>query len=116
MYLLVLALSSAVQLSAQSSPVSAGLPRLTISEFPPETQKQVEQAFAAAHEHPNDAQAVGKLAMLLDLYHRTDDAAFCYRRAHLLEPTSFKWLYYWGSLLLNQKKMQEAVPVLTAAL
>jgi tetratricopeptide (TPR) repeat protein len=116
MYLLVLALSSAVRLLAQSPLVSAELPQLTTSEFPPETQKQVEQAFAAAHEHLNDAQAIGKLGMLLDVYHRSDDAAFCYRRAHLLVPTSFKWLYYWGSLLFNQKKMQDAVPVLTAAL
>ena len=116
MYLLVFAFSSAVRLAAQSPLVSAELPQLTISEFPPETQKQVEQAFAAAQEHPNDSQAIGKLGMLLDLYHRSDDAAFCYRRAHLLAPTSFKWLYYLGSLLFNQKKMQDAVPVLTAAL
>jgi tetratricopeptide (TPR) repeat protein len=115
-YLLVLALSSAVWLSAQSPVVSAELPQLTISEFPPETQKQVEQAFAAAHEHLNDAEAIGKLGMLLDVYHRTDDAALCYRRAHLLVPTSFKWVYYLGSLLFNQKKMQDAVPVLSAAL
>ena len=116
MYLLVVALSSAVRLPGQSPLVPAQLPQLTMSDFPPETQKQVEQAFTAAHEHLNDAQATGKLGMLLDVYHRSDDAAFCYRRAHLLEPTSFKWLYYWGSLLFNQKKMQDAVPVLTAAL
>lgn len=116
LYLLVLALSSAVGLTAQSPPASAELPQLSIAAFPPETQNQVEQAFTAARDHPNDAQAVGKLGMLLDLYHREDGAALCYRRAHLLEPTSFKWLYYWGSLLINQKKMQEAVPVLTAAL
>lgn len=115
MYLLVLALSSAVRIPAQSPLVPAELPQLTIAEFPPETQKQVEQAFAAAHEHPNDAHAVGNLGMLFDLYRQSDDAAFCYRRAHLLAPTSFKWLYYWGSLLFNQKKMQDAVPVLTAA-
>lgn len=116
MYLLVVALSSAVRLPGQSPLVPAQLPQLTMSDFPPETQKQVEQAFTAAHEHLNDAQAIGKLGMLLDVYHRSDDAAFCYRRAHLLEPTSFKWLYYWGSLLFNEKKMQDAVPVLTAAL
>ena len=116
LYLLVLALSSAVRLPAQSPLVSVELPQLTTSEFPPETQKQVGQAFAAAHEHLNDAQAIGRLGMLLDVYHRSDDAALCYRRAHLLVPTSFKWLYYLGSLLFNQKKMQDAVPVLTAAL
>ena len=58
----------------------------------------------------------GNLAMLLDLYHRPQEAALCYRRAHLIQPTVFKWLYYWGSLLFSQKKMDEALPVLTAAL
>lgn len=114
MYLLVLALGLAVRVSAQSPADSAQLPQLTISEFPPETRTQVEQAFAAAHKRPKDAQAVGKLGMLLDLYHRSDEAAFSYRRAHWLAPTSFQWLYYWGSLLFQQKKMQEAVPVLKA--
>jgi tetratricopeptide (TPR) repeat protein len=111
-----LALSCAVSLAAQDLAVSSDLPQLNTATFPPETQKQVEQAFAAAREHSTDAQAVGNLGMLLDLYHRPDDAALCYRQAHLLQPSAFKWLYYLGSLLFNQKKMQEAVPVLSSAL
>jgi protein O-mannosyl-transferase len=114
--LAVLALGSAVLLPAQSPSVSAELPQVTVAAFPPETRDQVEQAFSAARAHPNDAQAVGKLGMLLDLYGRADDAELCYRRAHLLEPSSFKWPYYWGSLLFNQKRLQEAVPVLRGAL
>src|SRR5437868_14802967 len=54
--------------------------------------------------------------MLLDNYHRSEDAELCYRRAHLLAPAAFKWLYYWGSLLLREKKMGEALPILTSAL
>ena len=114
--LAVLSLGSAVLLCAQRPSVSAELPQVTVAAFPPETQNQVEQAFSAARAHPNDAQAVGKLGMLLDLYSRADDAALCYRRAHLLKPSSFKWPYYWGSLLFNQKRLQEAVPVLRGAL
>ena len=114
--LAVLALGSAVLLLAQSPSISAELPQVTVAAFAPETRDQVEQAFSAARAHPNDAQAVGKLGMLLDLYGRADDAELCYRRAHLLEPSSFKWPYYWGSLLFNQKRLQEAVPVLTGAL
>lgn len=91
------------------------VPQINTAGFPPETQKQVEQAYAAARKRPQDADPVGRLGMLLDLYHRPEDAAFCYQRAHLIEPTSFKWLYYWGSLLLNQKKMEQALPVLTSA-
>lgn len=91
------------------------IPQLNITEFPPETQEQLQQVYAAARRHPKDAGAVGKLGMLLDLYNRPDAAWLCYQRAHELAPRSFKWLYYWGSLLLNQKKRREAVPVLTSA-
>jgi tetratricopeptide (TPR) repeat protein len=114
----VLALSSlfAIPLAAQNPAESLELPQVNTAGFPPETRKQVEQAFAAARERSTDAEAVGTLGMLLDLYHRPEDAALCYRRAHLIEPAAFKWLYYWGSLLFNQKKMEEALPVLTSAL
>ena len=75
------------------------VPQVNIAGFPRETQEQVAQAYAAARKQPQDADAVGKLGMLLDTYHRSEDAVLCYRRAHLLAPAAFKWLYYWGSLL-----------------
>lgn len=92
------------------------LPQVNIAGLPRETQGQVAEAYAAARKRPQDADAVGKLGMLLDLYHRPEDAALCYKRAHLLQPASFQWLYYWGALLLSQNKMHDAVPVLTSAL
>ena len=112
----------AVMLALGSSAFTAQTPRLpeipqlNITEFPPETQEQVQQAYAAAREHPKDAGAVGKLGMLLDLYNRSDAALLCYQRAHELNPRSFKWLYYWGSLLLKDRKRHEAVPILTSGL
>lgn len=92
------------------------IPQIDLTGLRPETRNQVEQAYAAARKRPTDANAVGKLGMLLDLYHRSDDAALCYQRAHSFEPTAFKWMYYWGSLLLKQRKAEQALPVLTAAL
>ena len=92
------------------------VPSVDISRLPLETRTQVEQAYADASKRPGDAEAVGKLGMLLDLYHRPEDAALCYKRAHLLQPASFQWLYYWGALLFSQNKMGEAVPVLMSAL
>jgi hypothetical protein len=71
------------------------VPQVTIVGFPLETRSQVAQAYTAAHQRPRDVDAIGKLGMLLDLYHRPEDAALCYRRAHLIQPTAFKWLYYW---------------------
>jgi len=92
------------------------VPQVNIAGLPRETQEQVAQAYAAARKHPQEADAVGKLGMLLDTYHRSEDAVLCYRRAHLLAPAAFKWLYYWGSLLLHENKMGEALPILTSAL
>src|SRR5215472_5459334 len=92
------------------------VPQVNITGLPRETQGQVAQAYAAARKQPQDAEAVGKLGMLLDSYHRSEDAVLCYRRAHLLAPAAFKWLYYWGSLLLRENKMGEALPILTSAL
>ncbi|HKW35177.1 MAG TPA: tetratricopeptide repeat protein [Candidatus Acidoferrum sp.] len=92
------------------------IPQVNIAGLPRETQDQVAKAYAAARKQPQDADAVGKLGMLLDSYHVSQDAALCYRRAHLLAPAAFKWLYYWGSLLLRENKMGEALPVLTSAL
>lgn len=92
------------------------LPQVNVQELPAETHEQVQEAYDAARRRPDDAAAIGKLGMLLDLYRRWDGAAVCYRRAHLLEPKTFKWLYYWGTLLMNQKKKLEAVPILTSAI
>jgi tetratricopeptide (TPR) repeat protein len=102
--------------SASMEPGAPELPQVNIAGLPRETQDQVTEAYAAARKQPQDASAVGKLGMLLDAYHRPEDAALCYRRAHLLAPTEFKWLYYWGSLLLRERKTGEALPILTSAL
>jgi tetratricopeptide (TPR) repeat protein len=102
--------------SASMEPGAPELPQVNIAGLPRETQDQVTEAYAAALKQPQDASAVGKLGMLLDAYHRPEDAALCYRRAHLLAPTEFKWLYYWGSLLLRERKTGEALPILTSAL
>ena len=109
----MLALGSAL---AAQTPRLPEIPQLNITEFPAEIQEQVQQAYAAARGHPKDGSAVGKLGMLLDLYNRSDAASLCYQRAHELDPQSFKWLYYWGSLLLKDKKRHEAVPILTSGL
>jgi tetratricopeptide (TPR) repeat protein len=101
---------------AAQTPRLPEIPQLNISELRSEIQEQVQQAYTAARSHPKDASAVGKLGMLLDLYNRSDAASLCYQRAHELDPRSFKWLYYWGSLLLKDKKRHEAVPILASGL
>jgi tetratricopeptide (TPR) repeat protein len=102
-------------LAAQASHLPP-LPPLNVQEFPVETQQQVQEAYDAARRHPDDDDAAGKLGMLLDLYDRPEAAVLCYQRAHQQAPQAFRWLYFWGSLLLKSKKRQEAVPILKEAL
>lgn len=92
------------------------IPKVKADTFPLETRGQVQQAYKAALKSPGDPEAVGKLCMLLDLYHRSGDAVQCYQRAHLLQPREFRWLYYQGSLHVNQKQSVQAINVLTQAL
>lgn len=94
----------------------ADLPKLTLTDLPPEVRTQVQQAYDSAYEHSKDAEASGRLGMLLDLYHRPNEASACYERALQLDPRSFKWLYYLGSLLAKQGKHREAIETLRAAL
>jgi len=104
--------------AGMAAPVSRlpPLPQLNVQEFPFETQKQVQEAYDSARRHPDDAAAAGKLGMLFDLYDRPEAAVLCYQRAHQQAPQAFRWLYFWGSLLLKSKKRQEAVPILRAGL
>ena len=94
----------------------SNLPTLDLGDFPNEVRSQVQQAYDSAREHSGDAEASGKLGMLLDLYNRPEGAAACYQRAHDLDPGTFKWLYYRGMLLAKQKKSAEAVESLREAL
>lgn len=92
------------------------LPLLSIDDFPREVRQQVHQAYKEASAHPDDAEASGKLAMLLDLYNRPDDAARCYERAEQLGPSVFKWYYYEGILRSHQKNQAQSVALFRQAL
>ncbi len=69
------------------------LPKLDLSSDFAGVSRQISEANAAAHAQPNDPEANGKLGMILDTYQQYAAAAICYRRAHQLAPTEFKWLY-----------------------
>src|SRR5208282_6744320 len=92
------------------------LPTLTLSDFPAEVRDQVQQAYGAARQRPRDAEAIGTLGMLLDLYDRPDQALVCYERANQLDTRSFVWWYYPASLLAKQGKHAEAARTFRRAL
>lgn len=105
----------ALFLGAQTAPFP-DLPQIHLSDFPPVIREQVGNAYDAARAHPKDAEASGKLGMLLDLYKHRELAATCYERAHHLDPKSFRWLYYLGSLRTGQGDREGATAAFREAL
>lgn len=116
--LIVGLLSPAVADARQAARADAlpDLPELNMGNFLPAVRQQVQQAYAAARANPKNAEASGKLGMVLDAYEQYGSAAVCYRRAHLLDPGSFKWLFYFGRLQAIQGLHQDAVLTLSEAL
>lgn len=93
------------------------LPVVVSSEFPLPIRDKVQKAYAAAVAHPSDAAANGALGMLLQSADKTDNRAeICYRRAHSLDPISFRWTYYLGALQIALGESTEAVGTLRQAL
>ncbi|MGH9720204.1 MAG: tetratricopeptide repeat protein [Bryobacteraceae bacterium] len=72
------------------------LPEVSTASFLPAIRQAVETALAGARAHPNDASRVGRLGMVLHAHDQLAAARACYRRASLLDPKSFDWLYYTG--------------------
>jgi tetratricopeptide (TPR) repeat protein len=116
--LLMLAIALPADLRVQ--PVRAGvlpeLPQLNTRNFLPAIRQQIQQAYAAAEAKPLNSEASGKLGMVLDAYEQYESAALCYRRAHLLDPGSFRWLFYLGRVQAILGQHQDAVLTLREAL
>jgi tetratricopeptide (TPR) repeat protein len=92
------------------------LPLLNLNNFLPVIRQQIEQAYTAARMNPENADVSGRLGMILDAYEQYESAAICYRRAHLLDPGSFRWLFDLGWVQAAQGKHDDAVRSLKAAL
>jgi len=70
------------------------LPKVVTSGFPARVRAQVDAAVLDASAHPGAPAASGHLGMVLHAYQQLDLAEICYRRAHLLDPKAFEWVYY----------------------
>lgn len=94
------------------------LPRITPGDFPPAIiRDKVRVAYAALLANPLDASANGNLGMVLEAYRLNDERAeACYRRAHQLEPRSFRWAYYLATVLAARARYDEAIATLHEAL
>jgi tetratricopeptide (TPR) repeat protein len=94
------------------------LPRIVPDDFPPATVRdKIRVAYAAVVDNPLDAAANGKLGMILEAYRANDERAeVCYRRAHQLDPRSFRWTYYLAMVLAARAKYDQAIATLQQAL
>jgi tetratricopeptide (TPR) repeat protein len=93
-------------LSAQTLPE---LPRVAFDEFGPAIREQVRKAYAAAQAEPRDAEANGRLGMMLHSYGQYELAALCYARARSFAPEDFRWMYYAGVVQAALGHHREAV-------
>ncbi len=92
------------------------LPQLDLAHVFPGVRQQIENAATAARQHPTDPEATGKLGMVLDAYQQYAAAAVCYRRAHLLAPTAFQWVYNLAYVEMKLGQYQQAAQTFRAAI
>jgi tetratricopeptide (TPR) repeat protein len=92
------------------------LPRVAFEQFLPAVRDQVQRAYNNAIEHPQEASVNGKLGMVLETYSQFEEAAVCYQRARLLDPASFRWVYYLGVVQAAEGKYDEAAATFRQAL
>ena len=106
--------AAALVASAQN-PAMPAIPEPQLALLPEDIRPQVKQAHDEALKNPKNASASGKLGMFLHAYHFDTEAVVCYRRAHLLDPTSFDWVYYLGLAQADQGEFAEAAAALRQA-
>src|SRR5262249_25620076 len=92
------------------------LPKIIFDNFGPGIRAQVKKADEDARKYPNDAVAVGRLAMVLQTYEEYELAAAVYERARRLQPNEFQWVYLLAICQTALGKQEEAVKTLREAL
>ncbi len=110
-----------LQVACNSSPSHPAkelpqLPEITVETFAPAIRDELGEAYRAAQADLGNPEANGKLGMLLQAHEQFASAETCYRRAHLLDPDSFRWRYYLGIVLARQGKRGPAAEVFRGAL
>ena len=107
------------QSSSHPSDVLPKIPHLAEAElenFKPSVREQVQEAFDEVRADPENAHANGRLGMILHARELYENAATCYRRATLLEASSFRWAYYLGVVQAEGGRETEAVAALREAI
>jgi tetratricopeptide (TPR) repeat protein len=104
------------QASDSSLPNLISLQEIRQEEFEPAVGEQIRLAYEQALHNTGDAEAAGRLGMILQCYGKYEPAEICYRRAQGVAPHAFRWAYYLGNIEAWLGKNQEAVNHVRAAL
>lgn len=97
------------------APPDKPLPEPALAGFEQVIRDQIAEALAEARSNPTDAEAVGTVGMLYQVYDLVDAAEAWYREAIQLEPTNFQWNYLLANVFARQGNLEECVDALTRA-
>ena len=92
-FIVIVCFAACSKPSAENLPA---IPKLDIEHYKPQVRAQLQSAYDAARSRPMDADANGKLGMLLHAFEQLESAEKCYRRARQFDPKQFDWAYYLG--------------------
>lgn len=85
------------------------LPSVPVETYPAAARDDIGAAYQRALAEPNDATAVGALAMVLQAWEQFEIAAAVYARAQDLAPDALDWWYLGGLTAHRQSRRTEAV-------
>ena len=115
---LVLALAFTAVLGVPSQGTTdrkAVLPVVDVAGLQGPAAKAIGEAYAAARAHPQNADAVGRLAITLHAWEQWDAAADAYGAARQLAPAVRQWWYLAGLLEVARGRHGDALPLLEHA-
>jgi len=94
------------------------VPVLGLEQMEPQVRQQLQDALNAIGDSDGEApsEPYGRLGQLLILYGDSAAAQVAFRNAHELEPETFDWLYYLGSIAHQQRDLDGATTYLGLAL
>ena len=115
-WLIVTACVVAASSLAAQNPTLPAIHEPPLALLPEEVRPRVKQLYDEALKNPSDASANGQLGMFLHAYNFDAEAAVCYRRAHMLAPSAFDWVYYLGLAQGGYGEFAEATATLRQAL
>jgi len=112
--LLAVLLAFAIGCSDPAPSTSVSLPDLAA--FPEPVAQKLRDAVAKLDENPENASAVGELAMILDAYEQTEAAEAYYAQAAQLQPRAVQWTYLRGVALEKLGRDGEAAEAFREAI